>query len=103
MVIFHKASELQKNLNSSATSIGLVPTMGGLHIGHISLIQKAIKDNMKILNDYNFAKKVWETNYNALRKNKDLLKSLLHNFANGKNIPMLNDINGFYLAKNTQI
>tara|TARA_B100000475_G_scaffold181872_1_gene148706 strand:+ start:494 stop:1612 length:1119 start_codon:yes stop_codon:yes gene_type:complete len=66
-------------------------------------IEKAIKDNMKILNDYNFAKKVWETNYNALKKNKDLLKSLLHNFANGKNIPMLDDINEFYLAKSTQI
>jgi pantoate--beta-alanine ligase len=49
MVIFHKASELQKNLSSSATSIGLVPTMGGLHIGHISLIQKAIKDNMRVI------------------------------------------------------
>ena len=49
MVIFHTASELKKNLTSSATSIGLVPTMGGLHIGHISLIQKAIKDNMKVI------------------------------------------------------
>ena len=49
MVIFHKASELQKKLSSSATSIGLVPTMGGLHIGHISLIQKAIKDNMRVI------------------------------------------------------
>ena len=49
MVIFHKASELQKNLSSSATSIGLVPTMGGLHIGHISLIQKAIKNNMRVI------------------------------------------------------
>ena len=49
MVIFHSASELQKNLTSSATSIGLVPTMGGLHIGHISLIQKAIKDNMRVV------------------------------------------------------
>ena len=49
MLIFHSASELQKNLNSSATSIGLVPTMGGLHFGHISLIQKAIKDNMRVI------------------------------------------------------
>mgnify|MGYP001172196929 CR=1 FL=1 len=49
MVIFNKASELQKNLGSSNKSLGLVPTMGGLHIGHISLIEKALKDNMKVI------------------------------------------------------
>ena len=45
MIIARTTVELRAALNSKKGSIGFVPTMGALHIGHRTLIEKARKEN----------------------------------------------------------
>lgn len=48
MKVFHKIAELQNELfadRKNGKSVGLVPTMGALHEGHASLVEKSVSDN----------------------------------------------------------
>jgi pantoate--beta-alanine ligase len=49
MLIVHSAEELQNNLKLKNKSLGLVPTMGALHQGHLSLIKRAANENKKVV------------------------------------------------------
>ena len=37
--------ELLAKIRTNGTKIGLIPTMGSIHDGHLSLIENAIKEN----------------------------------------------------------
>ena len=49
MLVFKALEKLKVHLNSKSFKIGLVPTMGGLHQGHLSLIKKACLDNQIVV------------------------------------------------------
>jgi pantoate--beta-alanine ligase len=49
MEVFDSYESLKKVLNEGVGSIGMVPTMGALHEGHLSLIRRAVQENERVL------------------------------------------------------
>ncbi len=48
MRVFSSNRELLKSINNQSL-IGIVPTMGSLHDGHLSLVKKALNDNDQVI------------------------------------------------------
>lgn len=85
MNIYHKRNDLNvviENLKIQKRIIGLVPTMGALHQGHLSLIKRALKENDMVfvsvfVNPTQFDNKEDLKKYpRTLETDIDLLKSL---------------------------
>ncbi|TLP73229.1 pantoate--beta-alanine ligase [Maribacter sp. ACAM166] len=51
MLVVKTRNELRDKLNKfdEASDLGLVPTMGALHLGHVSLIKKAVAENQNVV------------------------------------------------------
>ena len=101
MKIFKNRQSLQKEIYSN-NSISFVPTMGGLHKGHISLVKKSKKYKQKTLvsifvNPKQFNKKKDYNSYpRKLNKDIKLLKRLKIDYLY---IPSHKDIYGFKTKK----
>lgn len=51
MLVIKTINELKGELNKidNSSDLGLVPTMGALHLGHMSLLKKALSENKKVV------------------------------------------------------
>lgn len=84
MLVFAKIKSVQQKIESlkKATTIGFVPTMGALHKGHLSLIERARKENDLVVvsvfvNPTQFDKQEDLINYpKTIDKDLSLLKSV---------------------------
>ena len=84
MIVYSETASLKKKIKSfkKDLSIGLVPTMGALHQGHLSLIKQAVLENDLVVvsvfvNPTQFDKKEDLDNYpNTLENDLSLLKSV---------------------------
>jgi pantoate--beta-alanine ligase len=84
MLVFAKIKSVQQKIESlkKGTSVGFVPTMGALHQGHLSLIERAKKENDIVVvsifvNPTQFDKQEDLINYpKTINKDLSLLKSV---------------------------
>ena len=96
MKIFKDKKDLQKEITNEP--ISFIPTMGGLHKGHISLIKKSKKYRIKTLvsifvNPKQFNLKSEFRSYPRNKRNDvKILKNLKVDYLY---IPSINDIYGF--------
>lgn len=49
MKVFNTSQSLVEHLSNKTLPLGMVPTMGALHPGHLSLIERAVKENQSVL------------------------------------------------------
>ncbi|QXP56877.1 pantoate--beta-alanine ligase [Cellulophaga sp. HaHa_2_95] len=80
MLVIETKKELKDNLSafiSDSKSLGLVPTMGALHSGHLSLIEKASKENDQVVVSI-FVNPTQFNNQNDLEKYPKTLESDLN-------------------------
>ncbi len=49
MLVFKAAAEIRDYFKSKSVPLGLVPTMGALHSGHLSLVQRACNENERVV------------------------------------------------------
>ncbi len=77
MKYFSSNKELLSHIkNKSIKKIGLVPTMGSLHLGHISLIEKAIIENELVIISIFINPTQFENNLDLKKYPKNLEKDL---------------------------
>jgi len=82
--VFSSHKELLKSLDSSKL-VGLVPTMGSLHKGHLSLIKKAVSENEQVVVTI-YVNPTQFNDINDLKKYPRNLESDIHKLRNYKNI-----------------